>query len=95
MAGPTTGIARQDSEFYSYTLVTDGSSSEVAQRVKAFGLGTLLAGLTYDYISAAYPAVDTEVYTYKTGGAGGTTVATLTVVYTSSAKTALSSVTKS
>jgi hypothetical protein len=48
----------------------------------------------YDYLSVAYPDTVTEVYTYKTGGSGGTTVATLTTVYTSSSKEVLSSVTK-
>lgn len=48
----------------------------------------------HDYISVAYPAGDTEVYTFKTGGSGGTTVATLTVVYTDATKADLSSVTK-
>jgi len=46
----------------------------------------------HDYISVAYPSSDTEVYTFKTGGSGGTTVATLTVEYTDSTKENLSSV---
>ena len=49
----------------------------------------------YDYISVAYPDSVTETYIYKSGGSGGTTVATITVVYTSSTKDSLSSVTKS
>lgn len=49
----------------------------------------------YDYIAVAYPLATTETYTFKTGGSGGTTVATLTVVYTDSTKANLSSVTKS
>jgi len=48
----------------------------------------------YDYISVAYPNTTTEVYTFKTGGSGGTTVATITVVYSDSTKEALTSVTK-
>ena len=42
-----------------------------------------------DYFSVAYPAADTEVYTFKVGGSGGITVGTLTLVYTSGAKTDL------
>lgn len=42
-----------------------------------------------DYFSVTYPAADTEVYTFKVGGSGGTTVGTLTLVYTSAAKTDL------
>lgn len=58
---------------------------------------TIFTGLSlpvYDYISVAYPVATTEVYTFKTGGAGGSTVATVTVVYTDSTKTNLSTVTK-
>jgi len=35
-----------------------------------------------DYIAVTYPDGDTEVYTYKSGGATGDTVATITCVYT-------------
>ena len=48
----------------------------------------------FDYIAAAYPVATTEVYTYKSGGASGSTVGTVTVVYTDATKTVLSSVTK-
>ena len=48
-----------------------------------------------DYIAATYPNGTTEVYTYKLGGSGGTTVGTVTVVYTDSTKAVLSTVTKS
>jgi len=51
---------------------------------------------SFDYVSMALSAGDTtETYTFKTGGAGGTTVATVTVVYTDSTREVLSSVTKS
>lgn len=56
-----------------------------------------IAGLVtepFDYIAATYPTSSSEVYTYKTGGSGGTTVATITVVYTDSTKAVLTSVTK-
>ncbi|HNQ21212.1 MAG TPA: hypothetical protein PKI46_09145 [Bacteroidales bacterium] len=49
----------------------------------------------YDYVSVAYPDTETEIYTYKTGGSGGTTVATVTIVYTDATKENLDSVTKS
>ena len=48
----------------------------------------------YDYIGVTYPTSTSEVYTFKLGGSGGTTVATVTVVYTDSTKSDLSSVTK-
>lgn len=48
----------------------------------------------YDYVSVAYPGATEEVYTFKVGGSGGTTVSTVTIVYTSSSKDEISSVTK-
>jgi len=48
----------------------------------------------FDYVSVAYPSGDTETYTFKLGGSGGTTVATVTVVYTDATKADLSTVTK-
>jgi hypothetical protein len=49
----------------------------------------------FDYIGASYPDPETEIYLYKTGGAGGTTVATVTVVYVDSTKERLVSATRS
>ena len=49
----------------------------------------------YDYVSVAYPLTTTEVYTFKSGGSGGTTKATVTLVYTDATKANLSTVTKS
>jgi hypothetical protein len=51
-----------------------------------------LINVAYDYISATYPTETQEVYVYKTGGSGGTTVATITVNYTDSTKTNISNV---
>ena len=50
----------------------------------------------FDYIGATYPDTSTEVYTYKLGGAGGTTVGVITCVYSDAVtKEILLSVTKS
>ena len=52
-----------------------------------------LAGLVteaYDYFSVAYPTTTQEVYTYKTGGSGGTTVATVTINYIDATKVDIS-----
>lgn len=49
----------------------------------------------FDYIAATYPDTSTEVYTYKSGGSGGTTVATVTVAYSDAVtKQIITSVTK-
>ena len=49
----------------------------------------------YDYIATTYPTTTQEVYVYKTGGSGGTTVATITVNYTSEIKEYVLNITKS
>ena len=48
----------------------------------------------YDYVGVAYPDTTTETYTFKSGGSGGTTEATITLVYVDSTKARLSSATK-
>jgi hypothetical protein len=48
----------------------------------------------FDYISASYPTATSEVYTYKLGGSGGTTVGTITVNYTDSSKVSITNVAK-
>jgi hypothetical protein len=48
-----------------------------------------IAGLSlpeYDYFAVTYPLATQEVYTFKTGGSGGTTVATVTLNYTDATK---------
>ena len=41
---------------------------------------------SYDYVSVAYPDTTTEVYSFYTGGSGGTLVCTITIVYTDATK---------
>lgn len=47
----------------------------------------------YDYVSLAQ-ASTTDTYTFKTGGSGGTTQATITITYTDSTKVTISTVVK-
>ena len=65
------------------------ATEETLQAIAGFNIPV------HDYIEAGYPNSTTETYTYKTGGSGGTTVGTITVVYTDSTKANISSVTKS
>jgi len=53
-----------------------------------------LVGAPFDYIVRVLTNSTTETYTYKTGGSTGTTVATVTVVYTDSSLGTVSTVTK-
>jgi hypothetical protein len=58
-------------------------------------IGNTLITVPFDYIGVAYPDTSTEIYTYKTGGSGGTTVGTVTVVYSDAVtKQIITSVTK-
>lgn len=52
--------------------------------------GGLLQGIAYDYGSVAYPNSTTEVFTFRTGGSGGSITATVTITYTSAGKSRLS-----
>ncbi len=47
--------------------------------------GSLIT-VAYDYVSVTYPTAVQEVYAFKTGGSGGSTVATVTVNYVDSTK---------
>lgn len=44
-------------------------------------MGNGLVPESYDYIALGYTGSDLTTVTYKTGGSGGTTVATLTMTY--------------
>lgn len=81
--------------------VTDNAAMDVtnlrvdptSKRLKVDALAsTSLIGIpVYDYVSLA-TASTTDTYTFKTGGSGGTTVATITITYTDSTKATISSV---
>lgn len=67
--------------------VVDGSSA--SSKIQVFTSGFSLP--KYDYIAVTYPIATQDVYTFKTGGSGGTTVSTITLTYTDSTKASLSS----
>ena len=73
---------------YASVGVRNKSFSNVNPSVDYFNIGS------YDYVSVAYPINTEEVYTFKTNGATGNTVATITIVYTDSTKDNISTVTK-
>ena len=47
----------------------------------------------YDYMGVSQTDT-TDIYTYKTGGSGGTTVATMTITYIDSTKVTIQSISK-
>lgn len=70
-------------------------NGQTVVKVVPKNIGSLLEGLAFDYIAAAYPTSTTETYSYYSGGSGGTIVATITVAYTNPSKHILLSVERS
>lgn len=71
-----------------------GSSTEAFKTAEAAGFVNIASSLvpaSYDYISLGYTGSNLTTAVFKTGGSGGSTVATLTLAYTGSR---LDSVTK-
>lgn len=54
----------------------------IASNQTSFPIVSGLIPFAYDYISLSYTGADLTGVVFKTGGAGGTTVATLTLTYT-------------
>jgi len=82
------------------TTIKGKTANDQSVAVRVNDDGTILSGgklvtVPFDYVGVAYPNSTTETYTYKTGGSGGTTVATVTVVYTDATKANISTVTRS
>lgn len=58
------------------------------------GSGLIPLSVAYDYVSVAYPSATQEVYSFRSGGSGGTLTTTITINYTDSTKDNLLDVTK-
>lgn len=89
-----TGVMAESSDNDGVTVPLQADPTTKRLKVESTisgGLGQLVTE-DYDYIAVAYPSTTSETYTYKTGGVGGTTVATITVVYTDTTKENISSV---
>jgi hypothetical protein len=78
---------------YEYQKFREDATGKPA--VAILDMGNLSPMVNYDYIDIQQTNSTTETYVFKTGGSGGSTVRTIVVVYTSSAKTDLDSVTYS
>jgi len=64
---------------------SDGGTTWFPISVDADGRLNIVSGLVpeeYDYIALSYTGDNLTTVVYKTGGSGGTTVATLTLAYT-------------
>lgn len=79
----------------SASIDTTGLATDTKQDTQTALLGGI-AGLlptAFDYISQAQDTL-TDTWTFKTGGAGGTTVSTITITYTDATKAVISTVVK-
>ena len=74
----------------------DGVEADLADVKTATAriFGSLLSGVDFDYFSADRSGATTNVWTYKTGGSGGTTTATITITYTDATKAFIASAAK-
>ena len=61
------------------------SFSESDNAMRHINVGSLIK-FDFDYYSVAYPIATQEVYTYRTGGASGSVVGTVTINYTDATK---------
>lgn len=66
-----------------YTVETVEGSTPTSQ-VQVFTSGLSLP--KYDYVAVTYPVATQEVYVFKTGGSGGTTVGIITINYVDATK---------
>lgn len=73
-------------------LLAENAAGDALMRLKANSAGSLVSGLDYDYVDIQQTNATTDTYVFKTGGSGGTTVRTVVVTYTSSAKTDIDTV---
>ena len=73
---------------YAGVNVRNRSFAQINPAEDGIGLGS------YDYVARVLTNSTTETYTFRTGGASGTVVATLVIVYTDSTLATISTVTK-
>jgi hypothetical protein len=80
---------------YGKKVSTATSLTSTSYKIRTYFEINALVSEAYNYVGVSWNAgTFTEVFTFKTGGSGGTTVATVTVVYTDATKAQLSNITK-
>jgi hypothetical protein len=85
-----------DSNRTATPLIVDPSTDRlmVTSTISNFSsMGGLLSGVIYDAASLSQATL-TDTWTFYSGGVGGTLVATITITYTNSSKTTISTVVK-
>ena len=85
--GPGEEGARSVSGEVALYGTSDGGTTWYPVKVDSDGRLDIISGLipeSYDYVALSYTGSNLTGVVYKTGGSGGTTVATLTLAYTGS-----------
>lgn len=88
----TKNISPNQREDLSTLSIATNSSEYLTSKGGALNVISItgLVPLQYDYIAYTNTNSTTDTYQFYTGGAGGTLVSTLTIVYTDSTKTIIS-----
>lgn len=89
MAAPYINGSRQLGD-HEYGKFREDSSGKPA--VAVIDTNNLTPGVDFDYLDVQQTDSDTETYIFKDGGSGGSTVQTIVINYTSSAKTDIDNV---
>lgn len=92
-----TGTVNAHARFIAKVAADEWDSVNHWQKVREQGTVAVINGLSivaYDYVSLTQ-ASTTDTYVFKSGGSGGTTVATVVITYTDSTKATLATVAKS
>ncbi len=74
-------------------LIVD-QAGDIIDSANPFPVSTGFIDFAYDYVVLTNPNSTTDLWTFKTGGSGGTTVGTVTIVYTDTTKCTVDDVTK-
>ena len=90
IVAPSTAAADSTQGFITGTP----SGTKYLLDVKSIG-NSLLAGIEFDAVDVQQTSATVETYVFKTGGIGGTTVATIVVTYTNSTKSNIDTVVRS
>lgn len=77
-----------------YQQVLRGAFSDTNKALRTLPTGGSLVPEEFDRIEYAAPDTVTEVWTYKSGGSGGTIVATVTITFTDASKETISAIQK-
>jgi len=75
-----------DREYQKFRQDSTGAPAVAVVNADGSSIGGLTPSTDYDYIDVQQTSGTVETYVYKNGGAGGATVSTIVVTYTSSTK---------